>query len=172
MKRILLFSLVFFTTCGDPSAPPELEQAADFIAWMLVPGNLSRSTFPVVLPQGTPKQFVSWLFSTLGTAEWPPSESMARQYPDEAEMARAIGAPLFPDDVRIFHSKTDSSAGKQIVVKWDDGRNVVIVEGYLDPTQPPVLLKEWELPEVQSTNEVARLSAESHLEMGGTYQAF
>lgn len=172
MKRLLMVSSFLISACGEPSSPPELEQAADFVGWMLAPTNLARSTFPVVLPQGTPKQFVSWLFSTLGTADWPPSESTAKQHPDEAEMARAIGAPLFPDDVRIFHSKTDSSAGKQVVVKWDDGRNVVIVEGYIDPSQTPVLVKEWELPRVHSTSEVARLAAQSHLEMGGTYQAF
>lgn len=178
MKRLRrlsgFFILVFLllSCAGGESAPPELEQASDFIAWMLAPVNLSRSTYPVVLPDGTPKQFVSWLFSTMGVAEWPPDEAMAKQHPDEAEMARAIGSPLLPTGVRFVHTRPDSSAGKQLVLKWDDARNVVIAEGYLDPSQPPVLTKEWTLPKVQSTNEMARMVAQSHLEMGGSYQAF
>jgi hypothetical protein len=57
-------------------------------------------------------------------------------------------------------------------MKWDDGRGVVILEGYLRPEEPPVLIREIELPHVQSANELARLTAQSHLEMGGTFQAF
>jgi len=61
---------------------------------------------------------------------------------------------------------------KQIVLTWDDARRMIILDGFLDPEQPSVLHREIELQNVQSNNEMARLTAQSHLEMGGTYQAF
>ena len=53
-----------------------------------------------------------------------------------------------------------------------DARRMIILDGFLDPEQPSVLHREIELQNVQSNNEMARLTAQSHLEMGGTYQAF
>jgi hypothetical protein len=160
----------FLVSCSSESpAPPELDQAARSVEWSLTPRTLSQSTFPVVLPQGTPKQFVSWYFSTLGSAERPGYDTGD---PSEREMAQAIGAPLIPMEVSIVHTRPDTARQKQIVMTWDDARRLVILEGYLDPRQPPVLRREIELHNVQSTNQLARMTAQSHLEMGGTYQAF
>ncbi len=162
-------ALIFLSCSNESAAPPELDQASRSIEWSLKPSTLAQSTFPVVLPQGTAKQFVSWYFSTLGAAErpgWDTGDEMER------EMAAAIGAPLVPQGVSIVHTRPDPSQGKQIVMKWDDDRGVVILEGYLQPDALPVLTREIKLQHVPSANELARLTAQSHLEMGGTFQAF
>lgn len=165
-----VFVCVLFLSCGsDPDVPPELDQAARSVEWSLKPMTLSQSTFPVVLPNGTPRQFVSWYFSTLGSAERPGYDTGDEM---EREMAQSIGAPLVPMDVSIVHTRPDTAKQKQIVLTWDDARRMVILEGFLDPAHPPVLHREVELQNVASNNQLARLTAQSHLEMGGTYQAF
>jgi len=165
-----LICCICLSACsGEPDPPPELDQAARSIAWSLKPMTLSQSTFPVVLPNGTPKQFVSWYFSTLGSAERPGYDTGDEM---EREMANVIGAPLVPMDVAIVHTRPDTAKQKQIVMTWDDSRRLVILEGFLDPQQSPVMRREFELPNVQSTSELARITAQSNLEMGATYQAF
>jgi len=39
--------------------------------------------------------------------------------------------------------KPDMDKGQQVVVRGDDERQMMIVEGYLDPQDAPVLVKEW-----------------------------
>lgn len=168
-SRLAVCAFLFISCSDESAAPPDLDQASRSVEWSLKPSTLAQSTFPVVLPQGTPKQFVSWYFSTLGAAERPGSDTGDEM---EREMAGALGAPLVPQGISIVHTRPDTSRRKQIVMKWDDDRGVVILEGYLQPDEPPVLIREIELPRVQSANELARLTAQSHLEMGGTFQAF
>ena len=169
LSTVIVCSFVFLSCSSEPEVPPELDQASRSIEWSLKPATLAQSTFPVVLPDGTPKQFVSWYFSTLGAAERPGYDTGDEM---EREMAGALGAPLVPDGVSIVHTRPDTAREKQIVLKWDDDRGVVILEGYLIPDELPVLIREIELPRVQSAGELARLTAQSHLEMGGTFQAF
>lgn len=169
MRRFFIVSLVFCACAGDPEVPSDLDQAARSVEWSLKPGTLARSTFPVVLPNGSAKQFVSWYFSTLGSAERPGYDTGDEM---EREMAASMGAPLVPQGISIVHTRPDTARKGQIVMTWDDGRRLVILEGYLDPLGPVVLRREIELPVVQSTDELARMTARSHLEMGGSYQAF
>ena len=156
-------------SCSGSSAEPELERAAVLVEHFTTPSVLSNSTFPVVLPDGTPRQFVSWLFSGLGKAEWPLTREESLRDFGEAELP---GMPSLPDSVAFLHSRPDTSEGKQIVVTWDDAKGIVIVEGYLDPKLEPVFRKEYVLPKVQSTNEMARMTARSNIEMGASFQAF
>jgi hypothetical protein len=169
LSTAIVCSFLFLSCSSESDVSPELDQASRSIQWTLVPANLARSTFPVVLPNGTPKQFVSWYFSTLGAAERPGSDIGDEM---EREMVASLGAVLVPAGVSILHSKPDTAWGKQVVMKWDDARGVVILEGYLNPRESPALVREIELPRIQSATEMARLTAQSHLEMGGTYQAF
>lgn len=161
---------LLWIACSGESNPPELVQGARVVKWMMAEKNLERSAYAYLLPNGTPRQFVSYLFSSIGSAEWPMEEESNEGISQEE--AQAIRMPLLPKGVRFTHSKPNPSFGKQIVLKWDDARNVVIVEGYLDPTLPPDLTREFTLPKVVSTNPLAKIAAESNLEMGATYQAF
>lgn len=105
----------------------------------------------------------------MGTAEWPPTRSRAMEDFGEANLP---GMPTLPDSVAFIHTMPDTGRGKQIVVSWDDARGVVVVDGYLDPRGEPVLHREYTVPKVMSTNEVARMTARSYLDMSGSYQAF
>lgn len=137
---------LLLSACGDngPDEPPELKRAAAVVRYMASANQLKRSSFYVVYPEGKPSQFVSWMFSTFGTAEWPPAED-SDEY-DALEGAKALGIPVIPKDVLIVANKPDPSAGKQVVVRSDDQKSAVIVEGYLKPEGPPVLTRQWELP--------------------------
>ena len=167
---LAVLSLVLLP-CGGPSIPKNLERALGYIEYSLQPSNLARTSFPVVLPDGTPKQYVSWMFSAMGKADWPPTDESAVMEFGSADMVPS-GIPLLPDDVAFVHSRPDTSAKNQVVVKWDDARGVVIAEAYLDPNGQPVEVREFSLPHVTSTNEAARLAAQDNLGLGMSYQAF
>ena len=167
MRTVPLCAFVLFIAAcsgGSSDIPPELEKAAAVIEVTLKAGALEQSSFPVVLPGGTPRQFVSWYFSDLGAAERPPSE-------DDPEAAEIPGIKM-PLGVSFSHTAPRTGIGKQIVLKWDDARGVVIVEGYVDPAKQPVFVKEFSLPQVTAKNEMARLASQSLLEQGASYQAF
>jgi hypothetical protein len=134
--------LLTLAACG-PGEPPELRQAADAIAYMAAPANRSRSAFAAVYPEGKPSDYLSYLFSTLGTAEWPPSEDWADEY--EIEAARSIRMPLLPAQVKILPRQWKSGGGAQLVVRADDSRGMLILEGYGITDTEPVLRREIKL---------------------------
>ena len=132
-----------------PEEPQELKRAAQAVAYMVAPKHLERSSFYAIYPEGKPSQFVKWMFSTFGTAEWPPAEDS----PDEAalEGAIALRIPIIPRDVAIIRDKPDADLAKQLVVRADDLKGMVIAEGYLAPEGPPVLTREWKLTRFKVT---------------------
>jgi len=160
---------IFFVACGE-SEPPDLHQAVAVINWQLAEYNISRSMFAAVLPNGTPRQWVSYYFSTMGAAEHPPDEEHAME--DERESARVLRMPLWPKGVAAVHSRPNPSLGKQIVLKWDDAKSIVIVEAYIDPAKEPAFVRELPMPKISRVDDIARLSAQSHLDMGGSFQSF
>ena len=137
---VLLTLPLFFMNWSGGEEYPELEKAGRVVRYMSAPRQLQRSSFMAVYPQGKPSDFVSWMFSELGAAEWPPSEWEL----DETERRgmRSIGMPVIPRDVGIFSTRR-MDAALQIIVKADDSRGMIIVEGFLKPDQPSVLVKEW-----------------------------
>jgi len=159
---MLFFGSVMLASCGE-SAPPELTQAADAVEAMLKPVNLSRSMFTAASPDGTPSQYVSYLFSSMGAAEWPPSEAWADEM-DREQMA-AIRQPLLPADVAIVPRAPDPTVGKQLVISFDDDKGIVIARGYLDPADEPLLAREWKLANVQPATGVREIY-QSNLELG------
>ena len=151
IARIFLApSLLFFALLAAcDSAPPELEQAADGWGSMAKGRNLRRSVFPVAYPDQKPSEFVKFAFSPMGTAEWPPGEGWV----DPAE-AEAIGETVLPGDVAFFPNKPDPKAGKQVVVTANDAERKIVLTGYLDPAEPPALVREIDFPKVtQSASE-------------------
>ena len=56
----------------------------------------------------------------------------------ELKAMKMIDKPISPHNVSFLPLFTDPLKGKQLVVKFDDDRGVVIVDGYLDPNEPPV----------------------------------
>jgi hypothetical protein len=165
---MLPLAICLLAACGQ-SAPPELEQGAAVVGYMLRPSNLSRSAFCAAFPDGKPSQFVSYMFSQMGSAEWPPSEAWAD--PAEREQMRAIRAPMIPADVTLVPRKPDPKQKKQIVVRADDERAMVVCDGYLDPKSEPVASWEWALPKVKPAPGIQEMYR-SNAELGMSNQAF
>lgn len=142
--------------CKKP-APGDIEQAANVIQYMAAPRNVARSMFMAMDPTGDPSQFVNFLFSDLGSAEWPDSESYADDNPLAAEQARAIRAPLVPSNVAFVPYSVEPGKGRQVVVSADDDRRLITITGYVDPNAEPVLYREMEfrLPAVDSRRKEA-----------------
>jgi len=164
---LIVFAMVFISGCGDGavSAAPELKQAAKAFRHMAKPSELSRSMFSAAYPNGKPSQYVSFLFSGPGTAEWPiPLD----EYEEDA--MRSARIPVIPQGLPIVKNKPDEDRGMQLVIRYDDGRNVVIAEGYEDPKKPAVLRREWELPKVKPAPGVAILY-QSNRGAGASFQS-
>jgi len=58
-------------------------------------------------------------------------------------MIRKTGIPFLPSNVSLVFDEPDENRGQQLVVRGDDERKLLVVEGYLDPQDSPVLVKEW-----------------------------
>lgn len=165
--RILVLSFLLLG-CGE-KPPKDLEQAAAVVEFALNPFQLSNSMFFAAFPNGTPKQFVSFYFSPAGHAEWGASEDDDESF---KEMTLSIGAPLRPRGVAYYHTLPNTKGGKQIVVRWDNLKGTIIIEGYVDPTQEPLLVREVQLPKIDSTGLASRMAAQINLEGGLKFQAF
>ncbi|MBU8872114.1 MAG: hypothetical protein KOO60_14695 [Gemmatimonadales bacterium] len=164
----IVLTALTLSACG-PEEPPELKKAAAVIQYMMAPPNLSRSAFCVAFPEGKPSQYVSYLFSTMGSAEWPPGEDWVDKI--EIETARVIGIPISPRGVTFIPRNRKNSAGSQLVIGCDDARGVVILEGYGPADTEPALYREITLREVNPAPGVALLF-ESNAQMGMDAQSF
>lgn len=164
-----LLILLLSNDCTRKKEPIELKQAAHAIYWMMAPLQRSRSAFSAAFQNPKPSQFVSYLFSDMGAAEWPPSED----YPDiiELEELKRARLPVIPAGVSYSPLKPDVNKGKQIVVKYNDDKNIIIVEGYIDPQQQPVLLRTWDFLPASVTTQ-AKFIFDSNRAMGLSYQSF
>jgi hypothetical protein len=169
--RRLPWCALFVLAACSRDAPPALTHGAEVIHYLLLPATLSRSAFSAGFPDGKPSQFVSYVFSDIGAAEWPTSEEWANDA-ERAEM-KAAGIPMPPRGVEFVPLSPDPKKGMQLVVRHDDGRGMVIVEGYEDPAKSkrPVLVREWPLPKVQPAPGV-EAAYQSNLQMGMRAQAF
>lgn len=130
---------------GGPEKDADLHRGIQVVRYLSSPKSLRLSSFLAVFPEGKPSQFVQWMFSTLGTAEWPPSEETAPQGSMEAEQAKAIGAPTLPRGVAIVPRARNAASGRQVVVKADDARGLLIAEAFDAAGGDPLLIQKWPL---------------------------
>ncbi|MFC1650495.1 hypothetical protein ACFL2X_02895 [Candidatus Latescibacterota bacterium] len=170
---ILLFSIAVFVIITRSGTKPKteatsLEKAANAVHRMISPTYLSRSSFTVAFPDGVPSEYVNYIFSEMGVAEWPPFEDSGEFTLQELKSMRI---PYIPTGIEISQLEPDPDYGAQIVLKHDDSRNMVIVEGYTDPSQPPVITREKELPKVMPGPGVIEIY-ESNFEMGLSDRSF
>lgn len=136
----LLVLPMFFMDWTGGGEYPQLEKAGRVVRYMSAPRQLKRSSFRVFYPQGKPSDFVSWMFSEIGTAEWPPSEWELDEM--EREGMRSAGIPILPKEVGVF-SNQRTDVARQIIVKAYDSKGLIIIEGFLKPGQPSVFVKQW-----------------------------
>ena len=167
----LVIALVLLS-CSKVANDPDLEQAARSVEQMVAPLNAPRISFFVVLPNGTPRQFVSWYFSSLGAADWAPSDEPGELESAEIEALRSSGMALRPAGVRYTHTRPDTAFQKQLVLKWNDAEGTVILEGYLDPRQQPAYITSFKLPKNVVPGQAAQMIVQSNLELGMQFQSF
>ena len=152
--------------CSSQSSDPGLEKAAQVIQYMMRPKNLSRSIFSAAFADPKASNFVSYIFSPMGAAEWPiPMDDF------EKEQMQSIGAPIAPADISYNPLELATEKSRQIVVKFDDDKNLVIAEAYDNPNNPPIFVKEWELSKVKPAAGIKEMF-ESNRGMGMSYQLF
>jgi len=164
---IATISLLLISSCSR--VPAELDQAAHIVYHFLAPKNLEQSAFYAAHPDGKASDFVSYFFSDMGVAEWPPWEDGASEM--EKIQAKALGGALIPEDVSLISLQPDPSLDKQLVLKFDDNTNEIIVEGYLDPSEKPVLIRRYELHKVKPSP-LARVLYESNAGIGMSSRSF
>ena len=172
VRVAILVAALFLPACSKDPDVQELEKAARAIEQLVAPLYASRTSFFVVLPSGTPRQFVSWFFSPMGVADWPPIDEPSELNQEEIDAMRQTGMVLRPKDVQYRHSNPDPAAGKQIVLKWNDEEGTVVLEGYVDPAQAAVYTTSFKLPKNVVADPIARLTTQSNLELGMAYQSF
>ncbi|MGP0630546.1 hypothetical protein ACTRW9_12610 [Nitrospina sp. 32_T5] len=136
----LLVVPLLFIDWTNPPAYPRLEQAVKVVRYLSSPRQVSRSSFSAMFPDQRPTEFVKWMFSTVGKANWPPSEN---GHGDEVEAAKSLRIPLIPKDTLIVPGQPHlNKAGRQLVIKGDDRRGVLVAEAHFDSRHPPVFTRE------------------------------
>lgn len=137
--NMLLLALV--AGCSNSSAPPaDLSAAVAVVGYLAGPRYIGISMYSATAETGTPSEFVSYLFSTMGAAERPESYR-----PGEKGEGQRGGPPGWPEGVGFYPLKPNPRGGKQVVIFPDDARGMIIAEGYADPAGKPLLRREFEM---------------------------
>ena len=145
---------------------PDLEQAKSVLSHFFAPMYLQNSMFAAAYPECKPSQLVHYMFTSLAAAEMPLSEKLAKE--EDREESEAMGMPLWPDGVAMVPLVPDPTKGRQLVLKHDDARSMIIVEAYEDPLGEPVATYEWQIEKVVPS-EMAKRVFQSNVEMGAKY---
>lgn len=161
---LLILAAGFFFSCAKP-IPPELNQASRVISGMLRPSYLSDSMFYAAYPEGKPSDFVSYIFSEIGSAEWPPSDKWADEL--ARQQMRASGQTVVPSGVYFSPHEPDVNQGMQVVIRADDVKNLVLIDGYVSPQEPPLFSRRIPLVKVEPSP-LAVLSYQSNIELGAS----
>ncbi|MDX2219355.1 MAG: hypothetical protein SF172_10060 [Burkholderiales bacterium] len=135
-RVIAVIAAVLVAACGKASAPPaDLEQAVAVVGYLASSRYINRSMYSATFESGTPSEFISFLFSSMGAAE--------RPEPASTRPPGSSGPPAWPDDIGFHALHPNPGGGKQVVVTPDDARGMIIAEGYVDPAKKPVLRREF-----------------------------
>ena len=129
--------LAILVGCSSTNVDPRLEQAVKSAKYMTSNKFLSRSAFKSIYPEQKPSDFVQYIFSTMGSAEWPTAFDEG-----EEEQLRSIGVPIMPNNLAIIPNKPDSNNDLQVVLRADDEAGLVIIEAYEKSIEKPVLVVE------------------------------
>ncbi|MDJ1179918.1 hypothetical protein PJF56_13700 [Roseofilum sp. BLCC_M91] len=156
---LTLIGALLLGGCEEP-ADPEIKQASSAMAQMATPRMLTRSCFYLVYPDGKASEFVSYLFSGLGAAEWP----IAFDEMEEEQMKSVRMTPL-PRTVRVSALKREYPEEKELVLIPDDENNQIMAQGYLADETDPTLETEWNLA-IATPDEATQQLCRSNIELG------
>ncbi|MBC8283985.1 MAG: hypothetical protein H8E32_09245 [Nitrospinae bacterium] len=143
----LLAMPLFYLDYG-PKDNVEIRKGIAVVRYMSATRQLQRSSFLAVYPDGSPEQFLEWMFSPMGVAEWPPYEGGLEFSPEEETMVKKTGMPFLPAGLFLIPHEPDLDKGRQLVIHADSESRSLTAEGYEDPSDPPVLVKKWDFPEI------------------------
>lgn len=134
---------LFYLDFG-PKENVELRKGIAVVRYMSSERQIKRSSFLLAYPEGTPEQFLSWMFSPMGLVEWPPYEGGLEFSPEEERMVKKTGIPFLPKDLLLVPDEPELEKGRQVVIQADNEGRRLIVKGYENPSDLPVVIKEWE----------------------------
>lgn len=157
-------ALLVLLSAGCQSAPPaDLAGAVASVGVSVSPRRLERSAFYVAYPEGGPSEFVEFLFSPLGKAEWVPDDLRDVQGVAllDAERVLALGDQSNVRAVALVPERPDPRLQHQVVLRSDDERGLVVAAAYEAWAAEPVLVREWKLPRVEVAEGVADMAREN-----------
>ncbi|WP_148288334.1 hypothetical protein [Prochlorothrix hollandica] len=145
---------------GSCQSPPDSDLLAANAALAPLSQNriLSQSCFAVAYPNGVAADFVRYLFSDLGSAEWPVAFGEG-----DVEQMEAMGQVPLPPNVVISAHERQYPDRKELVITAVAG--LIQVRGYLPQETEPNFVDEWELGTASTSPEVVPL-CESNIDMG------
>ena len=161
MKTPLLASsiILLLTACG--SAPDEdLTAANTALSQMASNRTLSRSCFTVAYPDGQAADFIDYMFSDLGSAEWPVAFD---EYEEQA--MGSIGQVPLPANVAVSPLSRTSPNQKELVLTANNAERKILVQGYLANDSKVVFEDEWPVGTAVADDMVREMCI-SNLEMG------
>ena len=118
------------------SKDPELKQSVNYVRYLTSKRFLRNSAFSYTFPEQKPSQFVSYLFSDIGTAEW-----VVMNDPLEEEQLRSISVPVPSMNVAITNEFMPDQE-KQLVLKGNDPTDQIIVEAFVEDSKTPIFTEE------------------------------
>lgn len=144
---VLLVVPLIYLDWGD-SEYPDLKKAVRVLRFTTAKNQVSRSAFNFLEGEKTPSEFVDWMFSAMGTSEWYMTEDSSEFTEEEMKMIKRV-TPVLPSGVAVFPYAPRTDSGRQVVIKPDDSRRMILVEAYLIPGDQPVFTDEWKFPELE-----------------------
>jgi hypothetical protein len=144
---------------GEPSPPPHFAAAFEALDRALSEEVLNRTGFASRFPKPTPRQVVSFLFAPAGS-----QALVADVSPLGEEVDPMQDVPLWPRGILLRHSDPSPVGARQMILKWNDERGVVIAEA-LDEGARMVFRKEWKVGTLHPTRPIDPLDR-------GIYQLF
>lgn len=157
---LLVLGLLALLGGCSPSQDPDLKQAVQATSSMGKARHLQRSCFYLIHPQGQPSDFVGYLFSDLGVAEWPIAID-----PDEAAGMKAAGIPPLPEGVGLSPGQRQHRDRKELVLTGNDAAGQVEIMGYLPNADQPNIQATFPLA-VASPDDFTQQLCQSALESG------
>jgi len=140
---LVTLPLLFFDYGGEENA--ELKRAVRAVRYLADEMHVRPSSFWAIEGDKTPEEFIDWMFSPIGSAEWAPAGPAERPRPLVKQAPNAI--PRVPRSVRIVAEAPEAGAGRQLVLKADSERGLIVAEAYEDPGGSPAFTEEWPLLE-------------------------
>jgi len=143
----LLPMLLFFVDLDEPGNP-QFKKGFQVVRYLSAERQLKRSLF-MALKDRKPSKFVDWMFSPMGSAEWPPWEDSHLEFDsEELKTIKKMGIPLIPKNVALVPLTVDPEKERQIVVSADDQKRIIILEGFISPNGLPILKEEIPFPKI------------------------